>query len=159
MLIGYLPNMKEEMALYPEAIKTGLDFLAKQDLSALTIGQHEIKGTEIYAIVSEYKTQPKDERKPEAHGKYVDIQYICSGKEAIGVAPLKLGPEIEEDCLCERDVVFFRGVESETMVTLYPGMFGVFFPWDVHRPNCNADDQPAQVRKIVVKIAISVIGL
>jgi len=34
------------------------------------------------------------------------------------------------------------------------GSFAVFFPWDIHRPAC-AINEPASIRKVVVKIRLS----
>ncbi|MBP2649706.1 MAG: hypothetical protein H6Q74_531 [Firmicutes bacterium] len=157
MIAGYLSNINSELALYPQALKLGLNFLAQTDIGQLALGQHEIQGTAIYAIVSEYQTQPMEERRPEAHQKYVDIQYVFSGREIIGVAPLSPESEIEENCFSDRDVAFFSKITQETELTLLPGMFAVFFPWDVHRPNC-ADSRPSKVRKVVVKIALEALG-
>ncbi|MDI6936784.1 YhcH/YjgK/YiaL family protein, partial [Serratia sp. Se-PFBMAAmG] len=40
---------------------------------------------------------------------------------------------------------------DETWIRMVPGTFAVFFPQDIHRPNC-APDLPAAIRKVVVKI-------
>ncbi|MBP2656853.1 MAG: hypothetical protein H6Q73_4422 [Firmicutes bacterium] len=154
MFVGYLSTIKNEMALYPAQLQVGLKFLLETDLSSLPLGRHEIQGDKIYASVAEYETEPYSERRAEAHAKYLDIQYVCSGEEFIGAAPLKAEYEVEEDCLNERDVIFYKKVTEETKLTLLPGMFAVLFPWDVHRPNCTIGGKASKVRKIVVKVAI-----
>ena len=58
-------------------------------------------------LVSAYETQPKGERRPEAHQKYVDIQYVISGEEVIGFGSLAKVSGVLEDCLAKRDVIFF----------------------------------------------------
>ena len=97
--------------------------------------------------------QPKQKRRAEAHRKYVDIQYIAAGEEKIGVAPLQDGYEVVEDKLAEKDVIFYAGLQDEVELGLKAGMFAVLFPWEVHRPNC-AFDEPAPVRKVVMKISV-----
>jgi biofilm protein TabA len=154
MIIGHLLNIENEMNLYPVALQQGLTFLLKTDLSLLALGRHEIQDNEMYAMVAEYETQPKEQRRPEAHEKYLDIQYICSGEEMIGSIPLAAVSEVDEDCLEARDVIFYKGVASETEIILLPGMFAVYYPWDVHRPNCNSGKKACKVRKVVVKIAL-----
>lgn len=156
MIIGTLLNIKEEIGLYPPGIQVGLNFLLETDLSSLPLGEHEIQGKEIYAKITEYETEPKERRRPESHKKYVDIQYICSGEEMIGSAPIVEIGEISEDCLSERDILFYKSVGSETQVILTQGMFAVYFPWDVHRPNCNASEQATKIRKILVKVRMDV---
>lgn len=157
MITGYLSNIKDEFKLYPAALQAGFRYLMEIDLSALALGRHSIEGNKIYASVSEYETESKTKRRPEAHQKYLDIQYICAGQEMIGSAPLKAAGEITENLLAERDVVYYREVLQETEITLAAGMFAIYFPWDVHRPNCNAGDQAGRVRKVVVKVAIDIL--
>lgn len=154
MITGYLSNMQNELALYPSALQAGFRFLLETDLSALTLGRHDVQGDQIYITVAEYETEPKSKRRPEAHQRYLDIQYICLGEEVIGSAPLEAAGEIAEDCLKERDVVYYKGVTQEAEITLLPGMFAVYFPWDVHRPNCSVGGRAGKVRKVVVKIAM-----
>lgn len=157
MIVGYLSNMKSEMDLYPEGIQKGLKFLLETDLAALATGKHEIQGSQIYVSVAEYETEPKEKRRLEAHVKYIDIQYIHTGEEMIGCGPLAEASDITEDRLAEKDVIFYKQVERETEVTLSQGMFAIYFPWDVHRPNCRAGAEVCKVRKMVVKVAMETI--
>jgi len=155
MIIGQLSNIENELALYPAGLQSGLKFLLETDLSLLALGRHEILDSRIYAMVAEYETQPKEQRRPEAHEKYLDIQYICSGQEMIGSGPVVAVSPVDEDCLKARDVIFYKGLTAETEIILSQGMFAVYFPWDAHRPNCSAGEKACQVRKVVVKIAMS----
>lgn len=157
MLLGYLNNLQQEITMYPQSVQKGLKFLLQMNVADVAIGRYEIQGDAIFAMVSEYHTEPKANRRPEAHSKYLDIQYICLGSELIGVAPLALVGEISEDKSAEKDIIYYKGVEMETDVTLCAGMFAVYFPWDAHRPNCNVDDTSQKVKKIVVKIALDTI--
>ena len=157
MIIGHLLNIENEMSSYPVALQQGLKFLLETDLSLLALGRHEVQDNKIYAMVAEYETQPKEQRRPEAHEKYLDIQYICSGQEMIGSGPLAAVSEIDEDCLKARDVIFYKGIAAETEIVLSQGMFAVYFPWDAHRPNCSVGEKPCKVRKVVVKIGIDVL--
>ena len=159
MIIGNLLNIKEEIDLYSSGIRAGLKFLLETDLSSLPLGEHEIQGKQIYAKISQYETEPKEHRRPESHEKYVDIQYICSGEEMMGLSTITEVGEIDEDCRNERDIIFYKSVTKETQIILTQGMFAVFFPWDVHRPNCNASEQTVNVRKILVKVRMDVLNL
>ncbi|MCE5286859.1 MAG: YhcH/YjgK/YiaL family protein [Pelosinus sp.] len=154
MITGYLANLKQELALYPGALQKGLTYLLKTDFSKTALGHQEIDGSKIYAMVSEYETQPKEVRRPEAHSKYFDIQYIAAGQEMIGSGPLSGAGEVTEDKLAEKDVIFYKALARETFHVLTEGMFAVYFPWDVHRPNCNVHETAGTVKKVVVKVAI-----
>ncbi|MBP2628176.1 MAG: hypothetical protein H6Q68_2887 [Firmicutes bacterium] len=158
MIIGNLLNIKEEIGLYPTGIQAGLKFLLETDISSLSLGEHEIQGREIYAKITEYETKPKEQRRPESHQKYLDLQYIYSGEEMIASAPISEIGEIDEDCLNERDILFYKSVGAENQVILTQGMFAVFFPWDVHRSNCNVGEQINKIRKVLVKIRVDVLN-
>jgi YhcH/YjgK/YiaL family protein len=154
VITGYLSNVKAELELYPSAIQQGLKYLMETDFSKVPLGRHEIDGGKIYASVAEYESQPKEVRRLEAHRKYLDIQYIAAGQEMIGSGPLSTASEVTEDRLAEKDVIFYKSLSAETYHILQQGMFAIYFPWDVHRPNCHVNETAAKVKKVVVKIAV-----
>ena len=131
------------------------EFLAKVD-PAIEEGKHIIDGDNIFALVSEYKTKPHGEGRFEAHRKYVDIQFLISGREKLGWASLQT---LEKDTLYdnERDIEFLKDLpELPSISALVPGMFMTFFPQDSHMPGL-AYDKPEAVKKIVIKIAVDVL--
>ena len=81
-------------------------------------------------MVHEYNTKDKKKAKLEAHRKYIDIQYIHSGVELIGVAAFKDQIPITDDT--EKDLAFYEGDAS--FIKLETGMFAIFFPDDLHMP-------------------------
>lgn len=155
MIIGNLTNIEKEIELYPRAIQQGLDFLIKQDLTNLALGEYKIKENLIFAKIAAYETQPVKQRRPERHAKYIDIQCIVAGVERIDSAPLEAAGEIDENKMDERDVLYYKDMQAEVSLVLAQGMFAIYFPWDLHRPNCNAGQQSVSVKKAIVKIAMS----
>ncbi len=133
-----------------ENLKKGFDFLKNTNLSALEIGKYEIDGKNVFALVSEYDSKAHQDCRLEAHQVYADIQYIVSGREAIGFAPLN-GQTVTAAYLPEKDIVFFSGETTQMIVEA--GMFAVFYPQDVHRP-CMQIEGPVKVKKVVVKVKI-----
>lgn len=133
-----------------ENLKKGFEFLKNTDLQAIEIGRYEIEGRDIFALVSEYDSKKPEDCRLEAHQAYADIQYIVSGKEAIGFVTLK-NQEVTLAYNPEKDIVFFSG--ETTPLILEAGMFAVFFPQDVHRP-CMQIDGPEKVKKVVVKVRL-----
>lgn len=156
MICGHIKNLNQEKALLPKALQTGLEYLATADLAKLAPGKYEIDGSDIFVAVSEYTTDRKENKKPETHVKYIDIQYIISGAEVIGYGDLAAGLKVTEDKLAEKDVVFYGSVPGESDLQLSPGMYAIFFPWDVHRPGCAAG-APAPVRKAIVKVKVDLL--
>lgn len=129
-------------------LKKGFEFLKNTDLQAIEIGKYEIEGLDVFALVSEYDSKKPEDCRLEAHQNYADIQYIVSGKEAIGFVTFK-NQEVTVAYHPEKDVVFFSG--ETTPLVLDAGMFAVFFPQDLHRP-CMQLDGPEKVKKVVVKV-------
>lgn len=143
----------ENSALYEnitDNLKAGFRFLNSTDLQGLEAGKFEIDGMNVFALVSEYETKKHEDCRPEAHRDYADIQYIISGKEAIGFVTLKDQPETEA-YIPEKDIVFYASETSPLI--LEAGMFAVFFPQDIHRP-CMQIDRPEKVKKVVIKVRL-----
>ena len=105
----------------------------------------------LFALVSEYDSKAHQDCRLEAHQVYADIQYIVSGREAIGFAPLN-GQTVTAAYLPEKDIVFFSGETTQMIVEA--GMFAVFYPQDVHRVLVVQIDGPEKVKKVVVKVKI-----
>lgn len=144
-----------------ERIKKAFDYIRNTDLKNLQPGRYEIDGENIFALISEYKTKSKEEGKLEAHRKYLDVQYVIEGEELMGYAPLgdpafsevSAGrQQILEPYKEENDIVFFKGEKSFTKVS--SGMFGIFFPEDVHLPGISTGNI-SNVKKLVIKVRIN----
>ena len=118
-------------------------------------GVYEIQGKDIYAQVFDAETGSVEEKRPESHKNYLDVQFLASGEEKLGFTPLKDEYEVDE-YFEGRDLIFYKKVENEGFVYATPGCFTVFFPCDVHRPAV-ADGKPMTVRKVVVKVRTTLI--
>ncbi|RAU97606.1 YhcH/YjgK/YiaL family protein [Paenibacillus sp. YN15] len=158
MIVGNLDSWKKEAHVYSKALAKGMAFIEENRPEELEVGRYEIDGDKMFALVSVSETEPKQDRKPEAHDRYIDIQYLVSGAgEVIGVARRSADSVPSEDYLGSRDIAFYTEVKDETDVLLRPGMFAVFFPDDIHRPLCAAGDKADTVKKVVVKIALDIL--
>ena len=130
-------------------LEPGFAFLREMP-PALADGKHDIGGG-AHAIVSTYQTASPDEKKFEAHRKYIDLQCVVEGEEIVHVAhvsTLATADEYDET----RDVAFFHDPASHESIVLRAGYFAVFYPEDAHRPGMTAGGAPSTVRKVVVKI-------
>jgi len=154
MIFGKVDSLAEDKLYLAEALVKGLEYLQKTDFSKLAVGKYEIEGSSIYALVQEYQTAPKAEKKVEAHQKYIDIQYIAQGNEVIGFAPFSPESEIKENLLDQKDAIYYKSVKGEMDLIMSNGMYAIFFPGEIHRPGCNYGNG-GQVKKVVVKIAMS----
>ena len=115
-------------------------------------GRHELAGEDVFAVISRYETRPRNECRPEAHRKYVDIQFLIQGSEVIERFPLQ-ALSIAEPHDEENDVAFFKRPEDAgTRVVLSDKVFAVFFPHDAHMPQVQDGPTPEGAIKVVVKI-------
>ena len=65
------------------------EYLARTDLAALPLGRTDIAGDDVFVLISEGETRPPEQVKFEAHRRYIGIQFVVRGQEAIGVAPVE----------------------------------------------------------------------
>ena len=126
-----------------------LDYLTGTELETVEAGRVEIDGERVFALFQSYETKPENDR-PEAHRKYIDIQYLIEGEELIGVAPLASMERVAE-AAPERDIWFYEGETAK--LPLGGGRFAILFPQDAHAP-CIAAGECRPVRKVVVKVAV-----
>ena len=81
-------NAKKGNYQYPAAINTALEFLAKPETAELPVGRYELDGDNIFVLIQDQTTAPVENKRAESHRNYIDIQYLFTGKEVQGYAPL-----------------------------------------------------------------------
>ncbi len=138
---------------YKDRWDKAFSFLKNNDLAMIDAKRYEIDGSDVFATISEYMTKNDEDARYEAHLKYADIQYVITGKELIGLAPMSKKGEVLEHYNEANDIIFvtvsrFRNLEAT------PENFFIFFPDDIHRPGLK-DGENKTVRKIVVKVRIN----
>lgn len=127
-------------------------FLKDNDLTKLEVKRYEIDGDNAYALVSEYLSKNEEDARYEAHRNYIDIQYVISGRELIGIAPVSMKKDVLEPYDALKDIMFLS-VSQGNNLKADPDRFFIFFPDDLHRPSLK-DGENSQVHKVVVKVKI-----
>ncbi|WP_026463034.1 YhcH/YjgK/YiaL family protein [Adhaeribacter aquaticus] len=136
-----------------EGIAQAFKFITTTDFATAEPGKHEIDGDKVFAFVSEYDTKEITEGITEAHRKHLDVQFVYSGSEVFGYAPLK-AQSVTQDYDDEKDLILFKADLSFNK--LDAGMFAIFFPDDVHMPGVKlAQDTTSKVKKVVVKVRLT----
>lgn len=146
----------DDFKAYPAAIQKVIDYLKSNDFVKMEPGVYELEGRDIYVQVFDAETGPVEEKRPESHKEYLDIQFLASGEEKLGFTPYLDTYEVDE-YIEERDLIFYKKVENEGFIYATPGCISVFFPYDIHRPAV-AVNEPMTVRKVVVKVRTSLIS-
>lgn len=142
-------KMDAHFAAHPDRWKATFEFLKNTDLESLELGEYEILGRDVYAIVSEYLPKEAEDCRFESHKKYIDLQYLISGEEMMGVTATE---SLEVVVPYVEDIMFYtpEGVEA-VYEKAVPGKFFVFFPDDAHRPSMKSAEG-VSVKKVVVKV-------
>jgi len=149
MILDHIKNISN-YKFQNEAINRALALIRDTDFSKLENTTYEVENRDLFFFIQAYETQSANET-PEAHRKYIDIQYVISGKELIQIGQLDAMTE-EVEARPQNDIWFYRGPTDS--VTLCEGMFAVFFPNDVHAPCISPAEGATSVRKCVFKVLI-----
>lgn len=145
------------LSLLPEPLQRAVAFLKENDLANHEPGRFELDGENMILQVLDVTTKPRAEIRPECHRRYIDVQFLAAGgPERIGWYPDLGDNEIDEDLLdTPRDIRFYKNdpARREGVIEMQVGSYAMFFPWDVHMPAIQTD-APANLRKIVIKVAL-----
>ncbi|PJG82807.1 N-acetylneuraminate anomerase [Caviibacterium pharyngocola] len=155
MIFGDLTRADFKRGL-PKVIADICDHLNTLDLAALEKGRHDITD-EIYMNVMEPETAAPESKQAELHRKYIDVQVLISGAERIeyGVNYPDLSAYTDYDE--KDDYQLIPDIPNKSAVVLTPKMFAVFLPYEPHKPCCNVGDEPASLKKLVVKVPVELI--
>jgi YhcH/YjgK/YiaL family protein len=118
---------------HPQWWDKAFAFLRENKLDSLQPGKYVIDGDNVFADVTVNPSTPLNEAKWHSHKNYCDIQYVISGSEQVGAAPIA-GAEIVTPFNDKGDSQFYISELKGTYYTMKPGTFYIFFPSDVHRP-------------------------
>lgn len=119
-------------------------------MKTLATGRYGIDGNNVYVIVTEAPTKDYDKTAFESHRKYIDLQYVITGKENMGKASLA-SVTVNKPYDEAADIAYYAG--EGKIYTLPAGTFMLFFPTDAHRPNITPGGNKV-VKKIVIKINV-----
>jgi len=135
---------------FPERWNIAFNFLQNNDLSALPLGRTDLSN-DVYVAVSEYTTKNPEDAFFESHREYIDLQYIISGKEYIGLSN-DISIPLKSEYDSKKDIAFYN-FDGGKMLLATTDKYFIFFPEDIHRPCIKVDGQSV-VKKIVVKIKL-----
>ena len=119
-------------------------------------GKHVLMEDLIYVNVQEYTPKDISEGMIEYHKEFIDIQTVLYGEENLYYEPISdLTETIPYDA--EKDYGMYKfEPAAATALKLEPGNFVMLFPGEGHMPCIAATENPAKVKKLVVKIHKSI---
>lgn len=145
MLAQYLPQH--------DCLEKLEGFLRAVDTGKIKAGRYELDKNGVYANVDQYHTKNEEDGRLEYHQAHVDLQYVASGNERIGVAPIEhTAPDGAFDV--DADIGFRKG-KIEQWAQLSRGMFALLLPHETHMPGITSGEK-RNVIKVVFKLPVSV---
>lgn len=145
MIVDSLKNCDKYVSCH-DGFDKAFAFLRRASEENLSVGRYEIDGDRVFAFIQEYTS--KTESSFEAHKNYIDIQFILSGTEVMKVCDIS---QVKISVPYTEDVMFFEDNERASVAVVEAGEYGIFFPWDAHKPGL-CFDTPEEVKKVVVKV-------
>jgi biofilm protein TabA len=146
-----------------ERFRAAFDFLRQPSTLALEPSapgpEHSLRidlcGDDIFALVQRYQTKSQDDAFWESHCRYADVQFVVEGVELMGYVPLQ-SARVVKPYDAARDFMVLSPEHSVAVnwLTVHSGMFAIFMPHDAHMPGVAVNGTSAQVKKIVVKVAV-----
>jgi YhcH/YjgK/YiaL family protein len=125
-------------------------YLREMDFSNVPHEKIELDGASLFALPQQYQSKLRETGLWEAHRKYVDIQYIVSGTEQMGISNVQ-AMRVTQEYDAEKDFMLLDGPGQ--FLNFSAGSFAIFMPHDAHMPGIAASE-PESVLKVVMKVAV-----
>jgi biofilm protein TabA len=104
-----------------------------------------------FALEQVYAAKPRSDGFFESHRKFIDVQVVVEGEEAMELADISyLKARTGYDA--DKDVILYADSPGASVLRLGVGDAAVFFPADGHMPGLRPGDGPMLVRKTVIKV-------
>lgn len=148
MIIDNLNNSALYESLNPR-FKKAFDYLKSLDFKNLEAGKTVLVEDELIVMVNDSALKPIEKARLEIHRDFIDIQVPVSKNEGYGWKAIDDLNDESEPFNTEKDCQHFND-KYETVFSLEPGSFAIFFPADGHAP-CIGE---GEIRKIIVKVRV-----
>ena len=130
-------------------VQEATNYLKELNLASLEVGKYVVDD-DFYYMIQEYETQDISQCKMESHDKWIDIQWIISGVEAIETTDVsRLTVTVPYNP--EKDITFFETPAVMQHNVLTEGSYVVLYPENGHMPKV-AVEGSVHVKKCVAKI-------
>lgn len=137
-------------AMHP-LFKAAFDFIGQCRQQRPAVGEVELDGRRLFVLVQQYTSMPPEAPGWEGHRQYIDIQYILSGQECNGWAPLR---SAAPGAVYDENIDLLRcQAEPSFWLPLHQDQFAIYYPEDLHKPKCMLE-AACPVEKLVVKVAL-----
>ncbi len=151
MIASTVARWPAERFAFPSVFARAFSFLQEHDCLKLPQGSRQLQGDALFVNIEHVITSPREERRFEVHGRYLDIHVLLQGVERHDFHAHPEQPALLENRLEAGDIAFYAEVAGSQSVILRPLDYVVYFPGEFHRPCC-AVGQGAPIIKAIFKI-------
>lgn len=149
MILDSLKSFEKYQTLQ-EGFDKVYQFIRKNDLHQLEVGEYEIDGKQVYCKIWEGELKGIETAKLEVHDSYIDIHVLLDGSETIGFKDRGKCSEGTAPYDEGADITFFED-EPENYVVLGIDNMAIAFPADAHAPLLGDGTCKKAIFKIVVR--------
>lgn len=148
MIYDTLSNAECYRGISPQ-IDRALKVLCETDFSSLALGRYCVDD-DIYYNVMNVELVSWEKTVWECHRKHIDIQYVWTDGEAIGVCPQNV---LEDWSKYDEvgDCALAKGEIAGARLSMNRKCFAIFFPQDAHRTGVS-EEGVANSQKVVIKV-------
>ncbi|KAE9537711.1 hypothetical protein A1D25_10010 [Ursidibacter arcticus] len=125
------------------------------DLVNLPLGWQDLEDG-VRMNVMEFETAQAEGKKAELHRKFIDIQLLISGEEAIQYSLSYPNLALYDEYRDEDDYQLTDQLENKNLLVLKPNMFAIFLPNEPHAPGISVNGNRL-LKKLVVKVPVEYI--
>lgn len=156
MIVDQLKNLSRYETLHPR-FSAAFAFLQELLRENASDGKYSMPGTdikdEIYVVLSTNTNAPKDAAVAEMHEKYIDVQVLLAGEEAMYIPASEL-PAVTAPYRADRDCELYAPAPLETChrLRVVEGSFVIYFCGELHAPSVAVGTEATAVRKAVLKV-------
>lgn len=131
-----------------ERLERALKLFLQQYTDELMPGKYMLEGEDFFSL-KDNTTKSIEDCRFEAHKEYADVQLVIRGGEMIACRPLEKGEKPAEQTA--EDCWMYPDAQSDDKICLTDGMFAVFFPGELHKPNIRLGEETGN-RKVIMKL-------
>ena len=124
-----------------------LHLFAQKYSDQLPPGNYPLEGDDFFNV-RDNETRPFEQCFFESHKDYTDVQLIIHGAEILAYRPLE--PNETPTSQAGADCWLYKDSACDS-ICLTDGMFAVFFPGELHKPNVRLGNN-SQSRKVILKL-------
>jgi YhcH/YjgK/YiaL family protein len=148
MIFDQFENAKQYRGIHA-GLDAAFEYIARHRFEDDTPGKVTVDGERIFYTIAPVQGKGKGGAKLEAHKRYIDIQFVLSGEDLIGLKAMSECQWDKNGFDAGKDIGFCDD-QPESWIVLKPGMFVILWPQDAHAPLSNDE----AMNKVVFKIAL-----